>query len=736
MSKTIIVSNRLPIEFKISADHITSKPSVGGLATGLSAIHSQGNSVWVGWSGVTHEQLGPGQRELVNTDAAALGCVTVPLSEKDVDDFYFGFSNKALWPLFHYFLEYTKYDAEQWAAYVRVNAKFADTVLQHAEDGDRIWIHDYQLLLLPQMLRERKPLLAIGFFLHIPFPAFEIFRTCPWRQQLIAGILGADLVGFHTYDYVQHFLNTVGRISGERVKFNEIIHDNRLIKVDSFPMGIDYNSFYDTALKHQSANRKRSDLLSRLDEHRAIYPDSKLILSIDRMDYTKGIPNRIRAFEYFLKKYPQYLGKVRLVMLAVPSRSNVPQYRLLKKETDELVGRINGKFATIDWTPIWYFYRSMPFDDLVDLYAYSQVALITPLRDGMNLVAKEYVACRTNSDGVLILSELAGAASEMHEALIINPNNPDQFADALQQALEMDFAEQNSRMTALQKRLSRYTVEKWAMDFIKAMDDTALSPAENSISQWIDEALRNKLTLQFKNAQTRLLLLDYDGTLVGFHKNPELAAPDQNLYDLLDRLQSIPNTELVIISGRGRDSIERWFAHKSYTLITDHGVWLRHRGKDWERLEDPKTDWKEIIRPVMESFVDRTPGTFVEEKQYSLAWHYRKADPDLAEIRMRELRILLTGLVSENGLSVLDGQKVLEVKNSLVSKGRAVLNLISDKHPDFIFAAGDDHTDEFMFEALPEAACTVKIGRAETVAKYHVKDIGELKSLLMNFKHN
>lgn len=735
MTKTIIVSNRLPIEFKITANKIDFKPSIGGLATGLKTVHSQGNSLWVGWSGLTEEQLNDVNAQKVAAAATQQGCVTVPLTEGDINDFYFGFSNRALWPMFHYFLQYTEYDIAQWESYKKVNEKFADKVLEHACEGDKIWIHDYQLLLLPQMLRERKPSLSIGFFLHIPFPAFEIFRTCPWREELLKGMLGADLLGFHTYDYVQHFLNSVKRIAGLNVKFNEITLEGRIAKADSFPMGIDYESFHKTALEHwQRKTWEKSELMNRLHDHILHYPESKLILSIDRMDYTKGIPDRIRAFEYFLEKYPQFREKVRLVMLSVPSRVNVPQYSRLKRQTDELVGRVNGKFATIDWTPIWYFYRSMPFDDLIDLYAFSHVALITPLRDGMNLVAKEYIATRTKGDGVLILSEMAGAASEMHEALIINPNNLDQIADALCQALEMSGEEQKARVMTLQKRLSRYTVNKWALDFMKALNDFRLSATEPIKSELIDKSITEKMLMQFRKAKSRVLFLDYDGTLVNFRGNPVQASPDNELYDLLDRLARNKNTKVVIISGRGRESIDKWFSKKRYTLITDHGVWMRRPDKDWEKLEDPKTDWKEIIRPVLENFVDRTPGTFVEEKEYSLAWHYRRADEDLSEIRKRELKILLTGLVSENGLTVLEGSKVLEVKNNMVNKGRAISTLLNGIEADFIFAAGDDYTDEFMFEALPENGLSVKVGASETVARYYVPDILSLRALLSNFE--
>lgn len=732
MSKTIIVSNRLPIEFKTTANQTEAVPSAGGLATGLKSVHADGNSLWIGWSGLTEEQIDGTSKNDIATAASALRCVTVPLTEKDLKDYYLGFSNRSLWPLFHYFMAYTEYDPEQWLAYKHVNEKFADVVLAHADEGDQIWVHDYQLLLLPGILRERKPSLSIGFFLHIPFPAFEIFRTCPWRNELLEGVLGADLVGFHTYGYVQNFLSSVKNISGFPVKFNEVQIDSRTVKADAFPMGIDYQSFHEAALAHLRRN-DHSEIMARLAEHSTKYPDSKLVLSIDRMDYTKGIPHRIRAFEHFLEKYPEFREKVRLVMLAVPSRTNVPQYTKLKKETDELVGRINGKFATIDWTPVWYFYRSMPFDDLVDLYSFSHVALITPLRDGMNLVAKEYVASRTEGDGVLILSEMAGAASEMQEALIVNPHNVDQFADALKTALQMDVAEQRLRMKSMQKRLSRYNVDRWAQDFMKALSEKNRLTAAPAACKKMSPSIAEQVLSDYKDAHEKLLLLDYDGTLVDFCGNPDDACPDDALYSLLDKINRDEGTEIAIISGRGRDSMEKWFGHKDYTLITDHGIWMRRDKRDWQQLEEPKNQWKEIVRPILENFVDRTPGAFIEEKEYSLAWHYRKSDSDMAEIRTRELKALLNDLVAENGLSVLEGSKVLEVKNSIVSKGRAASNLIAAKHPDLIFAAGDDLTDEFMFDALPDSAHTVKVGTADTKARYYVADRNGLKKLLMDF---
>ena len=730
MSKTIIVSNRLPLQIKLNNDELEITPSVGGLATGMKSVHKDDGGLWIGWSGLTEEELNESLEKKVDKAVAKENCASVNLSQNDIDNYYFGFSNRTLWPLFHYFMEYTEFEKDFWESYKRVNQKFADVVIENLEDGDKVWVHDYQLLLLPQLIKDKRPDVSIGFFLHIPFPSYEIFRTFPWREELLTGMLGSDLIGFHTYDYERHFLSSIKRILRLDVKFNEIIYHDRIVKVDSFPMGIDYKKFHEAAINHTELNTNdKSELQQRLDDHIQASEDTKLILSIDRLDYTKGIPNRIRAFEYFLNKYPEFKEKVRLIMLSVPSRSNVPQYQLLKKETDELVGRINGQFATVSWTPVWSFYRSMPFDNLIDLYTSSDVALITPVRDGMNLVAKEYVATRTKKDGVLILSEMAGASKEMNEALMINPNNFEQIADAIKQALEMPIEEQISRNTILQKRLERYSVEKWAHEFMKSLDATK-NLGQVIVSEKLNDKLVERMLSDYKKAKSKLILLDYDGTLAGFQDNPQNASPDAALIKLLDRLNEMPNTDMVIISGRDKETFEKWFGDKDYSLITDHGVWLRKRTKEWEALERLKNDWMENIRPILETFVDRTPGTFIEEKKYSLAWHYRKADPELAQIRTIELNTVLTSLISNNDLTVLKGNKVIEIKSSSVNKGRAASRLLSTKDYDFIFTIGDDWTDEYMFEEVPEGSYTVKVGFKKTKAKYYVKDTKEVRTLI------
>ena len=734
MSKTIIISNRLPLQLKIENKNIEATPSVGGLATGMKSVHRDGNGVWIGWTGLTEEEIPADLIDDVVEATIQEQCVPVSLNQEDIDGFYYGFSNRTIWPLFHYFIEYTEFEKDSWQIYKRVNEKYAEVVLDNIEEGDTVWVHDYQLMLLPALIKKERPDVQIGFFLHIPFPSYEVFRILPWREEILKGLLGSDLIGFHTYDYQRHFLSSVSRILRHEVSFNEITLKDRMVTVNSFPMGIDYKKFADAAEKHDSA-KNQSELQRRLDSHIDSTPDAKMILSIDRLDYSKGIANRIRAYEYFLEKYPEFKEKVRLVMLAVPSRSNVPQYQLLKKEVDELVGRINGKFSTVSWTPIWYFYRSMPFENLIDLYTTCEVALLTPIRDGMNLVAKEYVATRTSKTGVLILSEMAGAAQEMSEAVIINPNNFEEIADALKKAIEMPENEQIRRNKFLQKRLKRYNVEKWAEDFMNALHETA-HKSDIVEAERMQKGKEDEMIEAYKKAEKRILFLDYDGTLRGFVNNPDEASPDEELIELIRKIENQKNTDVVIISGRDRHTLGEWWQDVPITLVAEHGVWKRPVGGEWSVTEALKNDWMETVKPILEKFVDRTAGTFIEEKNYSLAWHDRNADPDLGEKRASELSSVLKELSANNELGVLDGNKVLEIKDSTIHKGKAATKHIFDKKYDFKFAIGDDWTDEYMFQDLPEDTYSIKVGLQKTAARFYVDDTDRVRDLLKRFAEN
>ena len=727
MGKNIIVSNRLPIRISKLNNSFEFTTTTGGLATGMKSFHSENNSLWIGWPGIGIDEIDNNVWDTLNTSLKKGGFYPVNLNNSEINDFYFGLPNKCLWPLFHYFIEYSVFSKAHWETYVAINHKFAAAVLENISAGDTVWIHDYQLLLCPKIIKDLRPDVTIGFFLHIPFPSFEIFRTFPEREALLEGVLGADLIGFHTYDYQRHFLSSVKRILRLEVNFNKITLGIREIVVNTFPMGIDYEKF-DVAAKVQltKKNSRKSELKKQIERHKKVSKNSKLILSIDRLDYTKGVINRIKAFEMFLKSHPQYLEKVRLIMLTVPSRSNVPEYKQLKRDTDEIVGRVNGEFATVNWTPIWYYYRSMSFEDLIDLYSNADIAMITPIRDGMNLVAKEYVATRINNDGVLILSEMAGASKELFQALVVNPFDINSMSEAIYKALNMPLEEQQQRNISMRKRLSRYTVQRWADDFMSALNTEPQNMDNNPILR-IDPSVSNEILKAYKTAKNRLLLLDYDGTLVEFNEKPNLAIPSPQLLKTIEKLIQQPNTDVVIISGRDQLFLDKWFGKMKLTLVAEHGYFIKNE-KWTEKLNNNK-EWIQNLLPIFNSFTDRTPGTFVEEKQNSLVWHYRKTDPELANNRAVELKTVIKSLAPES-ISLMDMDKAIEITNSQFNKGTAVSDIISKKNYDFTLCIGDDVTDENMFINLNEQAYTLKVGKKTTAAKYYIKNPVEVKKLL------
>jgi trehalose 6-phosphate synthase/phosphatase len=727
MGKNIIVSNRLPIRISKLNNSFEFTTTTGGLATGMKSFHSENNSLWIGWPGIGIDEIDNNVWDTLNTSLKKGGFYPVNLNNSEINDFYFGLPNKCLWPLFHYFIEYSVFSKAHWETYVAINQKFAAAVLENISAGDTVWIHDYQLLLCPKIIKDLRPDVTVGFFLHIPFPSFEIFRTFPEREALLEGVLGADLIGFHTYDYQRHFLSSVKRILRLEVNFNKITLGIREIVVNTFPMGIDYEKF-DVAAKVQltKKNSRKSELKKQIERHKKASKNSKLILSIDRLDYTKGVINRIKAFEMFLKSHPQYLEKVRLIMLTVPSRSNVPEYKQLKRDTDEIVGRVNGEFATVNWTPIWYYYRSMSFEDLIDLYSNADIAMITPIRDGMNLVAKEYVATRINNDGVLILSEMAGASKELFQALVVNPFDINSMSEAIYKALNMPLEEQQQRNISMRKRLSRYTVQRWADDFMSALNTEPQNMDNNPILR-IDPSVSNEILKAYKTAKNRLLLLDYDGTLVEFNEKPNLAIPSPQLLKTIEKLIQLPNTDLVIISGRDQLFLDKWFGKMKLTLVAEHGYFIKNE-KWTEKLNNNK-EWIQNLLPIFNSFTDRTPGTFVEEKQNSLVWHYRKTDPELANNRAVELKTVIKSLAPES-ISLMDMDKAIEITNSQFNKGTAVSDIISKKNYDFTLCIGDDVTDENMFVNLNEEAYTLKVGKKTTAAKYYIKNPVEVKKLL------
>lgn len=719
MGKTIIVSNRLPVKIIHEDDSFYYMPSEGGLATGLSSIYKEGDNLWVGWPGQSIKK--EEEKAQIRTDLKNENMIPVFLTKKLIENFYEGFSNDTIWPIFHYFLQYANFDHDLFDAYVEANKIFCDAVLEVATDEDTIWIHDYQLLLLPQMVRKKLPNAGIGFFQHIPFPSYEVFRMIPWRKKILRGMLGADLIGFHTYDDMRHFLSSVSRLVGIPNSRGRIETANRIIEVDSFPMGIDYQKYAITAASPKTIDKEI--------KFRSSLGNQKLMISIDRLDYSKGLPKRLEAFEQFLIKYPEFQEKVSIIMVVVPSRDNVAQYRELKESVDLLVGRINGRFGKLNWTPVHYFYRSFELESLSAFYRMAHVALVTPMRDGMNLVCKEFIASKLDKTGVLILSEMAGASKELSDAILINPNNSEQMVDAIYKALTMPEEEQILHISIMQETLKRYNIHHWVSMFMTRLNHI-LTLQKSMATKLFDENTALQIAEKYKKSSHRMLFLDYDGTLMGFHPDPQSAKPDNVLISMLKKLSQNEKNRVIIISGRDRGTLDQWLGHMNIDIIAEHGVWLKEKSGSWETITKLKSPWKSEFKPVLDAYVNRTPGSFIEEKDHSLVWHFRRVETGLGELRSRELTSHLKYLSTGKNLQVLEGDMVVEVKNADVNKGNAAQKWLDSYKHDFVIAFGDDWTDEDTFKAMPEDAFTVKVGNTSSAANYNVPAVKEVRSFL------
>jgi trehalose 6-phosphate synthase/phosphatase len=719
MPKTIIVSNRLPVKISVEEGNYTFKTSEGGLATGLGSIYKQGENIWIGWPGsiIETEQ----QKKEITGQLLPENLIPVFLTQLQVNNFYEGFSNETLWPIFHYMPTYAKFEQDFWKSYVEVNRLFAEAILKNIEDDDTVWVHDYQLLLVPSFLREAKPNMSIGFFNHIPFPSFEIFRLIPWRRELLHGMLGADLIGFHTYDDVRHFLSTVTRLSGYRSSANVISTENRSIVVESFPMGIDDKKF--------SQAIHNTQVQENINSLKQLFGNTKMILTIDRLDYSKGILQRLHAFELFLSEQPEFKEKVSLYMIVVPSRDKVSQYKELRDEIDKFVGNLNSRYRTLSWVPVHYFYQSAPFEMLAALYHFAHICLVTPMRDGMNLVCKEYIASRINNDGMLILSEMAGAAKELVDAWIVNPNNVLEISEAIYVALKMPMEEQERRMKQLRYVVEKFNISSWVRNFMNRLEEVK-TMQESMQAKRLNTIKENSIREAYAKSKRKVLFLDYDGTLVGFQSNIQMASPDKELYELLHDLSSDSATKVVLISGRNHQTLEEWLGNLEMDMIAEHGAFVKYHGDDWKSVPGLTDEWKKEVLQVLNTYTDRTPGSFIEEKTFSLVWHFRRTDDDLGELRANELTNNLKYLVSDRGLQILQGNKVIEVKNAEINKGKAVAAWVQQYKPEMMIAIGDDYTDEDIFRSLPEEAITVKVGSNISAAKYFLNSYKEVRRFL------
>lgn len=723
MSHVIIVSNRLPVSVKKDNGKLKFYPSLGGLATGLSSYIKDSRNKWIGWPGIASDDLSDQEREQIVEELAKHNCSPVFLSKNEIENFYNGYSNSVLWPQFHMLSKQPKVSVAQqkkwWISYRTVNQQFAQAALNIAETGDRLWVHDYQLLLVPQLLRDERTDLNIGFFLHIPFPKSKSFLRLQQHKQLLKGVLGADVVGFHTPGYVTNFLENCQAAGLAQAQSDMITLSDHTVQIGNFPMGIDYEKY--------AAAGKSKAVKQAVRKYRRRYKGLRVIVAVDRLDPSKGLVERLEAYRTFLELEPKVRGKIVFSMVAAPSRTGVAAYRNLAKRLRRLVDEINQAYGTDTWQPVDYMNVSVPFEEVTALFKIADVAFIAPLRDGMNLVAKEFIASKRKS-GVLILSQTAGAAHELPDAILVNPRDQQQLVDALQQALTMRRRELRTRLKRMQQQLAGNTVQDWAKSFVEALQQPV--PGTPVITYPLRGRRRTNLLRNYGAADHRLLFLDYDGSLVPFTENFESAAPPKSLVKLLEQLGSDKHNDIVLISGRAPDDLQKWFGELPINLVAEHGAALRKAGrKSWTTLEKVDTDWKDRLLPALKDYAAVTPKARIENKPHSLVWHYRGSPPYHAQKNAVTIKRAFKPVLKDYGLQLLQGNKALEIKNPRISKGHAAKRWLDERY-DFVMSIGDDATDEELFEALPETAYSIKVGRGRTSARLRLSDSSAVLKLL------
>ncbi|GJJ70356.1 trehalose 6-phosphate synthase/phosphatase [Entomortierella parvispora] len=767
--RLLVVSNRLPVTItKDASGNYQYAMSAGGLVSALSGLKRMMKFTWIGWPGINivEQDRALVQKELMEK----YSCLPVFIDDEIADMHYNGFSNSILWPLFHYHPGEISFNEEDWGAYQQANSLFAKAISEIVRDGDLVWVQDYHLMLLPKLLREEISVdraeeparnIKIGFFLHTPFPSSEVYRILPVRKEILLGVLHSDLIGFHTYDYARHFLSSCTRILGLSTMPNGVDFEGRYAHVGTFPIGIDPEKF--------AEGLKNPSVIERIRSLREKFKGVKLIVGVDRLDYIKGVPQKMHALEVFLSEHPEWIGKVVLVQVAVPSRQDVEEYQSLRAVVNELVGRINGMYGTIEFQPIHFMHKSVNFEELVALYAVSDVCLISSTRDGMNLVSYEYICCQQENHGVMILSEFAGAAQSLNGSIIVNPWNTGELADAIHEAVTMPEDTRKSNHQKLFRYVNKYTAAYWGLSFVNEL---------RRVSEELDHrralpklTLDRALEARRESTKCKVIFFDYDGTLTASHKHPEFANPASQTIKYLKSLGAQPDTFVYILSGRDRVHLDSWFAGCNVGLSAEHGCFYKHpesaakairHGSDGAIAQDPTmivkdagngwfrsvdqvdADWRETIRPLFKHYTERTPGSFIEEKEINMTWHYREADPEFGTWQATELQVNLEKLLAHMALSIILGNKTLELRPSSIDKSTSVKAILKDLQADigpvdFILCVGDGKTDEAVFSCLgnesvvgPDAkdAITCTVGQKQTEAKFYLTDVREVESLL------
>ncbi len=723
----VVVSNRLPAHYDTRKRKFVI--SSGGLVSSLLGVNYQRPILWLG---LTTESWDAKEIAASLKISDRIEVVPLTVAAELYDPYYNKFCNGVLWPLLHYETHSVSWDFDAWQKYQKVNRLVATTLLKlTSANDDLIWVHDFHLMLVAAQLRLKRQRQGVGFFLHVPFPSYEIFRQLPFRSAILRALLNFDLIGFHDYSYLMHFTQTLHYVLGINSSFNRIHFKGRSVDLGVYPVSIP------TAAINKAARSKRVKEICA--NYRRRFRDKKIILGVDRLDYIKGIDLKLDIFHAFLQGYPDYRSKVSLIQVIVPSRTDVPAYQQLKENIEGRIGYINGYWGKADYVPIYYIYNSMQFHELLALCQLSDALLITSKRDGMNLVALEYVAAQMPAQpGQVLLSEFAGAVSIMPNAIAINPWHVEKSAAQLQHALQEDHEIIAARNAQMLDYLQDYTGGEWADSFMTDL----LKSARRSVKlvEDINFPLRKNSPLlekikKIKAHRQRFLFVDFDGTLVPIQPRPEQAAIAAETLQALTTLQAQQGFAVVIVSGRDRNFLWQQFASQTFMLAAEHGAEYYDRQQEcWHSLvSSPQDSWLPLALQMMEYYRQRVPSSFIEKKAYSLCWHYRNSPVLYATYQARKLTEELEFGLANFPAVVASGKRIVEAKAIEASKGAFTgwfIKNCMDAADASIVALGDDQTDEELFIALRPHDLSIKVGMEETKAAWRLSEQQDVLTFL------
>lgn len=723
----IVVSNRLPVQYDAESGNMYR--GTGGLVTAIDSIAAENKKIWIG--NADYSLRDENWAKLMQKSGITDELHPVFIGKKQYNQYYNGMCNNVFWPLLHYESSLVKFRPEEWQSYKKVNQLFAQKIIEVAKPGDLVWLHDFHLFLVPEYLRKAKIDVKIGFFLHIPFPSSEIFRQLPVREEVLEGLLYADLIGFHDYSYLHHFHVSLEVILGLRSSMVSVKYNNHETVLGVYPVSIDAKNI------HKQAN---SAEVKKLEKDINPTPKGeKLILGVDRLDYTKGLELKLKLFRALLENRPEWLGKVKLLQIAVPTRTKVPEYQALRRQIQQLVGEINGAFGKPDYVPVNYIHSSVSFKELLALYRLADILLVTSKRDGMNLVSLEFIAAQAEADpGVLLLSEFTGAKSILSHAITINPWDPEEVVKKIDFSLRMKTPDRIQMHKPMLEHLLRYTATDWANAFLRDLSDAGSEShllSESSKSVATDE-LEAIITKEKKNKTQLIFFIDYDGTLVPITDYPDLAVlPKATLTELI-KLHNKKNVELVVVSGRDKKFLLDQFTGFPISIAAEHGARFSADSKKWQNLVYTKPKlWIPIAEKVMAHYVSHVSESFIERKDFGVSWHYRRSPEAFASYQARRLALELEGVLTNYPVTVLNGKKVVEVRAHEVNKGSFALWFLNSIPPkmrekSLVITIGDDETDEDMFRATQDEGLSFKVGEGATSAKYRLKSQDDVMFLV------